>query len=80
VSRKFLTIEFARRSKHWSQQTLGSNTRIGAYLISLVENARAIPSDDQRKRLANALGVPPEKLLDPVELPAEAAVASEARR
>ena len=61
-----LTLEFARRQKKLSQNDLSAKTRIAAHFISLVENGRGLPTEDQAQRLATALGVPVEILLQQV--------------
>lgn len=60
-----LMIELARRQKDWPQTKLSAETRIATHFISLIENGRGIPSEDQAKRLAHALGIPVETLLQP---------------
>jgi transcriptional regulator with XRE-family HTH domain len=61
-----LVIEFARRQKQLTQTQLSMATRIASHFISLLENSRAIPTEDQAQRLATALGVPADTLLQPV--------------
>ena len=63
-------IELVRRNKRWTQSQLGRlrTVRISPSFISLIEQGRGIPNDDQRNRLAHALGIPPEQLLDDVDV------------
>ena len=71
-----LTIEFARRQQGLTQAHLSGKARIASYFISLIpENGRALPSEDQARRLALTLKVPVETLLLPVpDLTADGAV------
>jgi transcriptional regulator with XRE-family HTH domain len=64
-------IELGRRNKRWTQSEYGRrpDVRISPSFISLIELGRAIPNDDQRARLARALGIPPDQLLDDVDVP-----------
>ena len=64
-------LEFARRQKGWTQQTLGElpSVRIGREFISLLENDKALPTPDQAERLARALGVSAERLMTAVVMP-----------
>jgi len=70
-----LVIEFHRRRKKLSQAALSDLVRIGQPYISLLEQGRFIPTDDQRLRLAIALDADPARLLDEV-VPAENANAA----
>jgi transcriptional regulator with XRE-family HTH domain len=58
-----LHVEFARRQKRWSQETLGQLTDIPQAFISLMELGRGIPTPAQAQRLADVLGVTPGILL-----------------
>jgi transcriptional regulator with XRE-family HTH domain len=58
--------EFHRRRKKLSQQALSDLVRIGQPYISLLEQGRFLPTDDQRLRLAIALDIDPARLLDEV--------------
>jgi len=60
-----LMIEFARRQRDLTQIDLASKTKIAPWFISMVENSRAEPNDDQKRRLARALGIPVAQLLEP---------------
>jgi transcriptional regulator with XRE-family HTH domain len=64
-------LEIARREKGWSQQQLGDLVRIHQTFISMIERGVGLPAPDQRVRIARALGVPPDKLLDPVTVTEE---------
>jgi transcriptional regulator with XRE-family HTH domain len=59
-----LVIEYARRQQGKTQAYLGGATRIGTYFISLIEQGRAVPSEDQAKRIAKELNLAPEQLLE----------------
>jgi transcriptional regulator with XRE-family HTH domain len=65
-------IEFARREKGWSQLELGNlpTVKISQNFISMIERGQGLPTPEQRERIARALGVPPAKLLDHVEITA----------
>jgi transcriptional regulator with XRE-family HTH domain len=67
-------MEFTRLAKGLSQQELGDmrSVRIAQYAISDYERGASLPVPDQRRRLADALGLDPDRLLDPV-VPAETA-------
>jgi transcriptional regulator with XRE-family HTH domain len=67
-----LVLKYARLEKGWSQKDLGDlpTVRIHQVFISQIERGVGLPTPDQRQRLAKALGVAPERLLDPVELTA----------
>jgi transcriptional regulator with XRE-family HTH domain len=56
-----------RQRLGWSQQVLGVRARVQCAEISKIENGRLIPYAGQRKRLAKALGLTPDELLQPVE-------------
>jgi transcriptional regulator with XRE-family HTH domain len=73
-----LLLEFARRQKKWSQQTLGDlpTVRIHQTFVSQFERGTGVPSQDQRERLARALDVDPDRLLDPVIVTTEEETAS----
>jgi transcriptional regulator with XRE-family HTH domain len=68
-------LEFTRRDRKWSQKDLGDlpSVRIHQVFISQIERGVGIPTPDQRVRLARALGVAPERLLDPVVVTEETA-------
>jgi transcriptional regulator with XRE-family HTH domain len=63
-------LEFVRREKGWSQKDLGDlpAVRIHQVFISQCERGTGVPTPDQRVRLARALGVDPEKLLDQISI------------
>lgn len=61
-----LNLELARRNKKWTQIELSLKTRISQTFISAIETGKAWPTPDQRDRLARALDVPPELLLEEV--------------
>lgn len=63
-----LYLELARRQKGWSQGALANHpkVRIDRYFISMIERGLALPVPAQAERLARALGVPVEMLLQTV--------------
>lgn len=68
-----LNIEYIRRQRKMTQAELSGSTRIATHFISLIENGRGIPTEDQARRLANALGIDPSQLLESApELEAQA--------
>jgi hypothetical protein len=79
VAAVMLYIELARRQKRWTQKDLGDTTRIDQHFVSMVKRRIGLPTPDQHERLARALDLPYEKLLQPVPDAAEvAALTSEA--
>jgi transcriptional regulator with XRE-family HTH domain len=62
----FTVLEFARRDRKWSQTQLATVTRLRQNFISQIECGLAVPDGDQLERLAKALGVSADALLDPV--------------
>jgi len=71
VPRPVLRIELARRTRGWQQWRLGQITRIHQSFISLIEKGQGIPTPDQAARLADALGLDPEHLLDVISTTVE---------
>ena len=63
-----LYLELARRQKGWSQGDLGDHpkVRIHRNFISMIERGLGLPVPDQVARLARALDIPVEMLLQPV--------------
>jgi transcriptional regulator with XRE-family HTH domain len=59
-------MEFARRHKGWNQRQLADLVRIHQYFISELERGLAVGEPDQRERLAKALDVDVDTLLQPV--------------
>ena len=57
-------LEFARRSRGWTQDQLGKFVKISPSFIALCEQRRGIPNPDQRVRLARALDLSPDLLLN----------------
>jgi transcriptional regulator with XRE-family HTH domain len=68
---RVLRIKYERLERRWSQAQLAAVARLTQPAVALVENGRLIPTPDQRERLARALDVPTEVLLQPVEIVAE---------
>ncbi len=55
-------IKFFRLLRGKSQFQLSLDTQIPSYRLSVLENDKAIPTEDELTRLASALEVTPEKL------------------
>jgi transcriptional regulator with XRE-family HTH domain len=62
-----LYLEVVRRDRAWTQRRLGDLTRIHQTHISAFERGEVAPTADQLRRLATALDVPPDLLLQPVQ-------------
>jgi transcriptional regulator with XRE-family HTH domain len=63
-----LIAEYQRRKLRKTLEAVSADARIGQWFASLVEQGRAIPTDDQRRRLAKALDCDPDDLLKEVIL------------
>jgi transcriptional regulator with XRE-family HTH domain len=63
-------IEFRRRTLGYSQVQLGAlpSVRIASNFISLIEQGRGVPTDDQARRLAAALNCEAADLLKEIAL------------
>ena len=59
-------IELARIQKGWSQKQLEGVVRIHQTFISEIERGVGLPTPEQRERLARALDVPIDVLLETV--------------
>ena len=59
-------VESERRRRGWNQTTLGYHAKLSQGDISLIERRRLIPTPTLAKRLARALGIPPDALLEEV--------------
>lgn len=61
-------MELARRQRGWTQKQLGDHpqVRIHQHLISMMESGTGLPTADQRRRLAEVLGMPEDLLLERV--------------
>lgn len=59
-------LEFARRSRRWSQAQLAQLTDIDQKFISMIETGRGNPDPSQLQRIARALDLSPELVLKPV--------------
>jgi transcriptional regulator with XRE-family HTH domain len=59
-------LEYARRKRGWTQNQLSAVARISQSFISQIERRTGLPTPDQHARLAKALDIPAETLLDPV--------------
>ena len=62
-----LRIRAERLKRHWSQTDLGGRARVATSDVSRIENGRLIPYERQISRLARALKLRPDQLLEPVE-------------
>jgi transcriptional regulator with XRE-family HTH domain len=62
-------LEVKRKQKNWTQEQLGAAARIAQYFISDLERGKGTPTPDQLQRLATALDLPVEVLLQPVPIP-----------
>ena len=65
---KRLRIQVARKQRGWSQTQLGARARVSATDVSKIETGRFLPYPVQVKRLARALKLKPEELLEEVEI------------
>lgn len=61
-----LKIKARRLQRGWNQQTLAQRAKMQAADVSRIENSRLIPYAGQAKKLARALGLQPDELLDNV--------------
>lgn len=50
-----------------TQQELADRAKLSRPILAQIENARLNPNDDERRRLARALGCPPASLLDHID-------------
>jgi transcriptional regulator with XRE-family HTH domain len=62
-----------RLHQGWSQQKLAFNAEMSASDVSKIETGRLVPSVRQKAKLAQALGLAPEELLQQVALVPELA-------
>ncbi len=62
-----LTLE--RRRRGWTARLLARRSGVHFTTISSIESGRIVPSAAERARIGAELGVPPERLLDPVDDP-----------
>lgn len=53
-----------RKSKGWSQAELARRAQLNAVTVNLIENDRFRPYESQLEKLAAALGVPVEELME----------------
>lgn len=56
-------MEFVRRQRQWSQTQLAYHTQLPQTYISEIERGAREPSDDERRIIGRALGIPPETIL-----------------
>ena len=59
-------LEFERRRRGWNQVSLAYHARLGQGDISMIERRRLMPTPRIVARLAQAVDVQPESLLDEV--------------
>jgi putative transcriptional regulator len=62
-----LRIKVERLKKNWTQTELGARSGLSASEISRIETGRFLPYPRQAGRLAKALKLQPEELLQPVD-------------
>ena len=55
-------IKFFRLLRGKSQFQLSLDTQIPSYRLSVLENGKALPTEDELERLASALETTPERL------------------
>jgi ribosome-binding protein aMBF1 (putative translation factor) len=63
-----LRIEVARKQRKWNQTKLAAAAGMSTTDVSKIENGRFIPYPKQAERLARALKIKPEELLEEVEV------------
>ena len=63
-----LRLKYERQQRGMLQSTLGVVARIQQQRIAQIENGKLTPSANQLARLAAVLRVPPDQLLQPVEV------------
>lgn len=66
-------MKAVRLLQGWSQQKVAFKANMSASDYSKIESGRLVPSPTQKARLAQALGLAPEALLEQVVLVAEPA-------
>ena len=62
------TLQFLRIDQGLKQPALAKSSGVPQPTISLIENGRLNPTEDELARLGRALGVPPSVLMRPVTL------------
>ena len=65
-------IEAERKRRGWTQTELAFFAQMHQPDVSRIERGIQKPTADRRQRLSRVLGVPPDRLLDEVELRDEA--------
>ncbi len=60
-------LEHARRRQGLTQTAAAARSSLNQCQVSAIERGRMIPTSEQRERLARALRIPAESLLDEVE-------------
>lgn len=61
-------IKAERLKRGWRLDDLAHFSRVSAADISRIENGRLIPYESYTRRLAEALGIRPDELMEEVEL------------
>ena len=61
-----LRIRRERLQRGWNQTQLAARANMSTTEVSRIETGRAIPHPNQVLRLARALKIPPDELLEPV--------------
>ena len=69
--RKILKVKAERLKRNWSQTELAFFARMSSSDVSRIETGRMIPYSTHAQRLAKALGIRPDELLEEVELEQE---------
>jgi transcriptional regulator with XRE-family HTH domain len=65
--RKVFRFHYERLRRKWPQTQLAALTGINQVYLSLMENGRMTPNEDELQRMACALGIsPPSVLMKPV--------------
>jgi len=62
------TLQFLRIDQGLKQPALAKSSGVPQPTISLIENGRLNPTEDELARLGRTLGVPPSVLMRPVTL------------
>jgi transcriptional regulator with XRE-family HTH domain len=60
-------LRYERLRRQWSLQTLGFHSKVQGAEISKIERGILVPYQSQKERLAGALSITPEELLEEVD-------------
>ena len=69
--RTILKVKAERLKRNWNQTDLAFFARMSSSDVSRIETGRMIPYSTHAERLAKALGIHPDELLEEVELEKE---------